>query len=81
MYEEHERIKKIGEMDCRNHHNDRKQTRNKCHSIKSRTQPTQSTTGRNPKTLKILHIFCILLAPCVRRNWNVQTEVNAKIMR
>jgi len=31
----------LGELDCRNHHKDRKQSRNKCHSTKLRTQLTK----------------------------------------
>jgi len=56
----------LGELDCWDHHKDRKQSQNKCHSTKS--EPSlQNTTGRNTKTLKILHIICILLATSVRK--------------
>jgi len=41
----------------------------------------QNTTGKDPKTLKIPHIIYILLAPSVRKNWTLQTEVNAKNKR
>ena len=54
-----------GELDCTNHHKERKQSRNKCHSTKSERSP-QNTTARNTETLKILHINCILLATSVR---------------
>jgi len=42
-----------------------KQRQNNCHSTKSEPTP-QNTTARNTKTLKILHIICILLATSVR---------------
>jgi len=63
-------------MDFWNHHKERKQIQNKCHSTKSEPSP-QNTNGRNTKTLKILHIICILLATSVSKNWNLQAEINA----
>jgi hypothetical protein len=47
--------------------------------IKNTPEPSpQNTTGRRTNTLKILHTICILLAPYVGKNWNVQTEMNAR---
>jgi len=67
----------FGKLEFRNHNNDRKQIRNKWHLTKSRPQPTKHY-WKKPKTLKIQHIFCILLAPSVRKNRNLETEMNAK---
>lgn len=64
-------------MDCWNHH----KTENKAEiNVIQQNQEsrTQNTSGRNTKTLKMLHNICKLLAPSIRKNWNVQTEMNAR---
>jgi hypothetical protein len=45
--------------------------------IQQNQNPAHKTTGINTKTLRILHIICTLLAPSIRRNWNVQTGMIA----
>jgi hypothetical protein len=77
MYQEHKSINTIfgGTL-----LSESPQTENnpKINVIQQNKEPSpQNTTGRNTKTLKILHIICILLATSIRKNWNVQTEMNA----
>jgi hypothetical protein len=56
----------------------KKENKSEINVIQQNQEPSpQNTTGRNKKTLKILLIICILLEPSIRRNWNVQTEMNA----
>jgi hypothetical protein len=76
LYEEHKTINTILGGTGLLESPQRKQIQIECHSTKSECSP-QNTSGRNTKTLKILHIICILLATSVRKNWNVQAEMNA----
>jgi hypothetical protein len=58
------------------------ENKSKINVIQQNQEPSpQNTTGRNTKTLKILHVIYMLLSPSVRKNWNVQTEKNAINMR
>jgi len=50
LYQEHKGINTIfWEKDCWNHQKDTKQIRNKCHSTKSRTQPTKLYRNKTQK--------------------------------
>jgi len=49
--------------------------RNKCNSTTYKNPAYKTLLGGNTKTLKIMHIICILIALSITKRWTVQTEM------